>query len=107
MKCWVKNDRLGFFIHYRYRGLSAKYFPDFLVHTDVDQNVIVEIKGQVTDKSDAKARAAERWTAAVNRLGKHGAWHYLLVVDPGRLGEMLNEYTEASWHEGPFRLTGS
>lgn len=104
VKKWVKNDRLGFFIPYRNRGLPARYIPDFLLVTDTDQNVVVEIKGQVTDGADAKAKAAQRWTAAVNRLGQNGTWHYLLVTDPGRVGDMLNLFTEAQWDEGPFEL---
>jgi type III restriction enzyme len=102
---WVKNDRLGFFIPYRSRGLPAKYLPDFIVVTDSGQNVIVEIKGQVTDNADAKAKAAQRWAAAVTRLGQYGSWHYLLVTDPGRLGLMLNAYTTAAWDQGEFRLS--
>ncbi len=105
VKSWVKNDRLGFFIPYRNRGLPARYVPDFIVVTDTGNNVIVEIKGQVTDGADAKAKAAQRWTAAVNQLGAHGTWHYLLVTDPGRLGHMFNAFTQAVWDEGQFELT--
>ena len=101
---WVKNDRLGFFIRYRYRGLPTNYVPDFIVVTDSGANVIVEIKGQVTDNADAKAKAAQRWVDAVTRLGQHGTWHYLLVTDPGRLGQLLNDFTEIKWDEGPFDL---
>jgi type III restriction enzyme len=102
---WVKNERLGFFIPYRRNGLPARYVPDFIAVTDTDQNVIVEIKGQVTDNADAKAKAAERWTAAVNRLGQYGTWHYLLVTDPGKLGLMLNAFANAEWDQGEFQLT--
>ena len=105
VKSWVKNDRLGFFIPYRYRGLPARYFPDYLVVTDSGQNLIVEVKGQVTDSADAKSKAAERWVDAVNLLGQHGAWHYLLVTDAGRLGQMLNIFTGTSWSEGEFALS--
>ena len=72
--------------------------------TDTDQNVIVEIKGQVTDNADVKAKAAERWAKAVNRLGQHGSWHYLLVTDPGRVGVMLNPFVAAQWDQGVFEL---
>ena len=89
---WVKNDRLGFFIPYRNRGLPSKYVPDFIVVADADQNVIIEIKGQVTDAADAKAKAARRWVDAVNRLGQYGTWHYLLVTNPLDLAEMLNAF---------------
>lgn len=101
---WVKNERLGFFIPYRNRGLPARYVPDFLLITDKDQNVVVEIKGQVTDSADVKAKAAQRWVDAVNRLGQHGEWHYLFITDPGRLAEVLNAYTTAKWNEGQFEL---
>lgn len=87
------------------RRLPARYIPDFIVVTDTDQNVIVEIKGQMTDNADAKAKAAERWTAAVTRLGTYGTWHYLLVTDPGKLGIMLNAYTKKGWVQGEFQLT--
>lgn len=46
-----------------------------------------------------------RWTNAVNRLGEYGVWHYLFVTDPGHLGHMLNDLTEASWDEAPFSLS--
>jgi type III restriction enzyme len=104
VKKWVKNERLGFFIPYRYKGIPARYVPDFIIVTDKGFNVIVEIKGQVTDDADAKAKAAQRWVKAVNRLGQHGTWRYLLVTDPGKLGIALNEHTTDKWDEGQFEL---
>lgn len=106
VKRWVKNDRVGFHIPYRSRGLLAKYLPDFIVVTDKDEHLIVEIKGQVTDSADAKAKAAERWAAAVTRLGQHGRWRYLLVTDPGRVGIHIDEYCILNRDEGDFVLTG-
>jgi type III restriction enzyme len=101
---WAKNERLGFFIPYRNKGLPARYVPDFIVVTDTGLNVIVEIKGQVTDDADAKAKAAQRWVDAVNRLGQHGEWRYLLVTDPGRMADALNGFVTAKWDEGQFTL---
>ena len=105
VRSWVKNDRLGFFIPYRDHGLPARYVPDFLVVTDSEQNLIVEVKGRVTDSADAKSKATRRWVDAVNWLGQHGAWQYIMVTDPGRLGQMLNAFTGASWSEGEFALS--
>jgi type III restriction enzyme len=84
-----------------YEADSAHYAPDFIVVTDKDQNVIDEIKGQVTDNADAKAKGAERWYC------RHAAWtirhmHYRFVTDPGKLGIMLNSFTEESWVRGEF-----
>lgn len=104
VKRWVKNDRLGFHIPYRSRGLPAKYLPDFIVVTDKNENIIVEIKGQVTDSADVKAKAAERWVQAVTTLGQHGIWRYLLVTDPSRLGLLLNAFTESPKDETQFEL---
>ena len=105
VKKWVKNDRLGFFIPYRHRGLRSKYIPDFLVVTDRDESVIVEVKGQLTDSADAKAKAAARWTEAVNRLPTYRRWHYLLVEDPGRVAQLLNGFTQEQWDAGPLEIT--
>ncbi len=105
VKKWVKNDRLGFLIPYRNKGLPVRYVPDIIVETDSNLNVIVEIKGQVTDEADSKANAAHRWTNAVNRLGQNGTWYYLLVTDPGALGRALNDHTTVKWDEGPCELT--
>jgi type III restriction enzyme len=101
---WVKNDHLGFAIPYRKKGLRVPYIPDFIVATDAGLNVIVEIKGQVTDNADVKAKAAQRWVDAVNRLGEHGQWQYLLVTDPGRIAESLNSFVVSKWDEGQFQL---
>ena len=91
VKKWVKNECLGFVIPYWHHGLKTKYIPDFIAITDSDENVIIEIKGQFRDRDDTKAKAAERWVAAVNRLGDRGQWRYLLVSDPGQLGQMLDD----------------
>jgi type III restriction enzyme len=101
VKKWVKNDRLGFSIPYRHKGLPVRYVPDMIVVTDSALNVIVEIKGQVSDEADVKAKAAQRWVDAVNRVGEAGQWAYLLVTDPGRTGEMLNKFTNAKSATSP------
>ena len=101
---WVKNERLGFFIPYRNKGILARYIPDFIIETDIALNLMVEVKGQFTDHADVKAKAAQRWVNAVNRSGQHGTWHYLLVTDPAELGSLLNDYTTAKWDEGQFEL---
>ena len=41
---------------------------------------------------------------AVNRLGQHGRWAYLLVDDPTALGTALNPHVAARWDAGQFSL---
>ena len=101
---WVKNDRLGFCIPYRHRGLPAKYIPDFIAATDAGETLVVEIKGRVMDNADVKAKAAGRWAAAVNRLAVHGRWRYLLATDPARLGVMLDDVCSSKWSGAAFQF---
>ena len=101
---WVKNDHLGFIIPYRRRNVARKYIPDFIVVTDSGENLIVEIKGQMTDDADIKAKAAERWVAAVNRLGNQGHWQYLLIMEPTELGSKLNEFCVSKWNGDRIEL---
>lgn len=102
---WVKNDRLGFTIPYRHRGLLSNYIPDFIVVTDRGESVIIEIKGREDDDADAKSKAAERWVEAVNGLGDQGVWQYLLINDPGKVGLHLNAFTDQQWDVRPLTLS--
>ena len=97
MKSWVKNYRLSpeMSIRYRKRGRLHSYIPDFIVVTDSDQKIIVEIKGRDSDDVDIKKKVVERWVKAVNRLETYGQWHYLLVYEVDKLGEKLNRFTNA------------
>lgn len=83
---WVKNEHLGLRIPYRKNGVPTVYIPDFIVVLRTADGreliVLIEIKGQYGDDADLKAKAAERWVAAVNRTGDWGTWRYLVVRDP-------------------------
>lgn len=94
---WVKNDRLGFAIRYRKRGVTTPYIPDFIAVMDSGVHVLLEVKGQENDDADIKARAANRWINAVNNLGTFGQWNYLLVTDPSMTGVLLDAFSNAKW----------
>ena len=85
---WVRNDRLGLVIPYRKSGVRHRYLPDFLVVTDDDTRLVVEIKGQLGD-GDIKAAAALRWCKALNNDGRFGAWRYVMLRHPGDLAGVL------------------
>lgn len=98
VKRWVKNDvkGLGLLIPYWNRkGLKSEYEPDFVVVTDKGVNVIVEMKGVEDDPARIKAKAAERWVAAVNNTGEHGEWAYIMVKLLGELRAELDGFCEA------------
>jgi len=88
---WAKNDHLGFCIPYRHRGINSRYFPDFIVVLDNGLQLVIEVKGQYDDAADQKAKAAERWVKAVNNLGEYGTWRYLMILDPQRLTEEIDQ----------------
>jgi len=102
---WVKNDHLGFVIPYRKRNIQARYLPDFIVVLDSGLHLIVEVKGQYDDDADVKAKAARRWVNAVNHLGAHGRWEYLVVEDPQKLGPAIDGLAAHRLDAGQFQLS--
>jgi hypothetical protein len=77
-------------------GVPFKVTPAGPQPPQPDPNHIYSVPEKaVSDAADAKAKAAERWRAAVTRLGQYGDWRYLLVTDPSRLSLMLNAFTIA------------
>lgn len=74
VKSWVKNDHLGFDVIYVYQGIVHKYWPDFLIKLKNDLMVILEIKGQDTEKDRTKREYLDEWVKAVNEDGRFGEW---------------------------------
>jgi type III restriction enzyme len=91
VQAWVKNDHLGFEVHYIFEGVVRKYRPDFLVHLVNGDMVIVETKGQVTDEVKAKHAALLEWVEAVNEHGGFGRWHAAIADSHGKIDEILAE----------------
>lgn len=71
---WAKNDHLGFEIVYSFNGIIRRYTPDFLIRLDNGKILVLETKGQETDKDKAKRAALSEWVAAVNSLQEYGEW---------------------------------
>jgi len=90
---WVKNEHLNFFIPYRKEGVPTRYIPDFIAVLDNGLNLIIETKGRYLDDADRKAKAAQRWVDAINRVGQYGQWIYLVVRDPVDLPLMLGRHS--------------
>ena len=95
---WVRNDRQRWQIPYMMGGEWANYEPDFvtLVETkDGPLNLVIEVKGQETDRDLEKKRWTEEfWIPAVNgrdELTEHGKWEYLYILDPTMAHMMLSQ----------------
>jgi len=78
---WVKNDHLGFDIFYIFQGVVRKYLPDFLVRLNNGTTLILEVKGQTTDRDKAKWGFLDEWIAAVNMDGRFGTWVRAVSAD--------------------------
>jgi len=71
---WVKNDHLGFEIIYIFKGVVKKYRPDFIVKFKSGEHLILETKGQPSEKDKAKRGFLDEWVRAVNQHGGFGKW---------------------------------
>ncbi|MCL2299762.1 MAG: type III restriction endonuclease subunit R, partial [Firmicutes bacterium] len=90
---WVKNDHIGFEVVYVYEGVVRKYFPDFLIRLRNGNMLVLETKGRRTPQSEAKRKALEEWTAAVNGLGEYGAWRSEVSYHIADVGEIIARHS--------------
>ncbi len=89
--CYARNERLEFNIPYDLYGNPQVYEPDFLVRLKNGVTLILEIKGQPHDDTDAKHQGARRWVTAVNHWGRLGVWDFLPCWNPQLLPAKLAE----------------
>jgi type III restriction enzyme len=89
--CYARNDHLEFNIPYELYGIGQVYEPDFLVRLMNGVTLVLEIKGQAHEDTDAKHQAAKRWVSAVNHWGRLGAWEFLVCWEPQMLGQKLSD----------------
>ena len=75
------------------RVCRPHYYPDFIAVLTTGLTLLIEIKGRYADDADRKAKAAQRWVAAVNRCGEHGSWRYLVITEPPKLMLELDQLT--------------
>lgn len=92
---YARNDHMDMGIPYDYMGIPHMFYPDFLVRLTDGSTVVLETKGRVTDKDEAKFEAAKRWISAVNNWGRLGRWVFLPCRDidqlPGELEQCLQQ----------------
>jgi len=89
VRAWVKNDHLGFEILYTFKGVVRKYRPDFIIKLKNDNFLILETKGQETQKDKTKQGFLDEWVRAVNNKGGFGKWSWAVSYNPSDLPEIL------------------
>ena len=84
---WLWNDQsgVGFRIQYSFEGRMPYYYPDFLVRLTDGRLFIVESKGSIRERDQAKRSRAERY-ADILRDSTGEDWRYLFLVNDAAIG---------------------
>lgn len=98
---FVKNDHLGFFILYNYKGVIRKYYPDFMIQLINGEYLILETKGVDSQQNKTKRDFLNDWVNAVNTHGGFGKWHWAVSFHPSDMAEILNRNINNSDSEEP------
>ena len=88
---WVKNDHIGFVVHYVHNGIVRKYLPDFLVKLTNGKNLVIEVKGEERPTDESKKKAMTAWINGVNAHGGFGRWHFAYTTDLGEINPVIEE----------------
>lgn len=86
---YVKNDHLGFQIHYMWNGSRRRFLPDFLVRLTDGTTLVLEIKGVDDDQNRAKRSALAAWVEGVNQKGGFGVWSHAVAFAPSQIQDLL------------------
>lgn len=92
ISAWAKNDHLDFKVRYLWRGSSRNFVPDYLIRLDNGKTLILEVKGQDSDRNAAKRAAMDTWVEAVNTQGGFGQWAFDTVFDPSQTRDVIERY---------------
>ncbi len=86
---FVKNDHLGFFILYNFKGVIRKYYPDFMIRLANGEHLILETKGIDNQQNQTKREFLNEWINAVNTHGGFGKWNWDVSFHPSDIEEIL------------------
>ncbi|MFD2100122.1 BPTD_3080 family restriction endonuclease [Flagellimonas iocasae] len=100
VKSFIKNDHLGFFIKYNYRGIIKNFLPDYIIQMVNGDKLILEVKGQDSHQNRVKRDFLNLWIEAVNQNGKFGKWYWAVVFNSSEVQNILDDYE--SFPTAPF-----
>jgi type III restriction enzyme len=89
VESWVKNDHLGFEIHYIHGGVHHKYRPDYIIRLTNGTHLILEVKGQPTQQDRSKEIALQEWIEAVDTQGGFGKWTNAQSTHPKDIKDII------------------
>lgn len=89
---YVKNDHLGFQVHYMWNGSRRRFIPDFVIRFTDGKTLVLEIKGVDDDQNRAKRSALAAWVQGVNEKGGFGAWVHDVAFEPHQIQDILQRH---------------
>lgn len=103
VEAWVKNDHLGFEILYIFKGVVQKYRPDFIIRLKSGNYLVLEVKGQDTQRDRTKREFLDEWVRAVNEHCGFGKWQWAVSTHPSDIANILQKaITHPSTFYGPL-----
>jgi type III restriction enzyme len=88
---WVKNEHLGFEVVYIWQGGVHKYRPDFLIQLRHGVKLVLEVKGNDTQRDRTKRSYLAEWVEAVNEHAGFGRWAWDVSFRTSDLAEKLRK----------------
>ena len=74
------------------KGVVRKYRPDFLIRMKSGAMLVLEVKGEKTQQSQAKRAFLESWCKAVNEHGRFGEWACDVSYNPNDIAGILSKH---------------
>ena len=94
VSAYAKNDHLGFLIYYLWKGSRRRFVPDYLIRLTNGKTLVLEVKGQDSEKNKAKRASLKQWITAVNDKGGFGEWSSDVVLEPAQIQDVLEKHVE-------------
>ena len=94
VKSYAKNDHLGFYVNYFYKGVTKRYMPDFLVKLNNDVTLILETKGIESEQDRIKRRALHDWVKAVNGIKIFGEWRCDISLSSADIDGIISRHIQ-------------
>ena len=88
----MKNDHLGFDVHYVFQGAVRKYRPDFLIRMLDGTTLVLEVKGQDTPQDQTTREFLAEWVDAVTEQGGFGRFAWDVSRTPSDVVDILAKH---------------
>lgn len=99
---YVKNDHLGYQVHYMWNGSRRRFLPDFLVRMASGKTLVLEIKGKDSPQNKAKRDALNEWVQAINTTGGFGMWAWDVAFSENEIQDILSKHAT---EDAPVTIT--